>query len=217
MLNVQVVKGPPTDIQNFDDDDLAKRLTDHDVEVIREIFNTPLTGSYNWDYDTANTKIRRLYELGKRFNWNVELDIDWGQPFPQNELPSAGEPEGMPLRTSPALLLGVFAAGIYGGYFGAAQGVLLMGIFSALTTEGLQRLNGYKNVLSTGVNFVAAVFFLVFARAQVSWAAAGLIAVGAILGGLLGARIGRSLRPAVLRGVIVTVGVAAVLRMVLAS
>ncbi len=130
---------------------------------------------------------------------------------------SAGEPEGMPLRTSPALLLGVFAAGIYGGYFGAAQGVLLMGIFSALTTEGLQRLNGYKNVLSTGVNFVAAVFFLVFARAQVSWAAAGLIAVGAILGGLLGARVGRSLRPAVLRGVIVTVGVAAVLRMVLAS
>ena len=121
------------------------------------------------------------------------------------------------MRTSPALLLGVFAAGIYGGYFGAAQGVLLMGIFSALTTEGLQRLNGYKNVLSTGVNFVAAVFFLVFARAQVSWAAAGLIAVGAILGGLLGARIGRSLRPAVLRGVIVTVGVAAVLRMVLAS
>ncbi|MFO1235890.1 MAG: ferritin-like domain-containing protein [Alphaproteobacteria bacterium] len=94
MLNVQVVKGPPTDIQNFDDDDLAKRLTDHDVEVIREIFNTPLTGSYNWDYDTANTKIRRLYELGKRFNWNVELDIDWGQPFPQNELPPAGEPEG---------------------------------------------------------------------------------------------------------------------------
>ncbi len=94
MLNVQVVKGPPTEIQNFDDDDLAKRLTDHDVEVIREIFNTPLTGSYNWDYDTANTKIRRLYELGKRFNWNVEMDIDWAQPFPQNELPPAGEPEG---------------------------------------------------------------------------------------------------------------------------
>ncbi len=130
---------------------------------------------------------------------------------------SPNEPEGMPTRPSPALLLGVFAAGIYGGYFGAAQGVLLMGLFSALTTEGLQRLNGYKNVLSTGVNFVAAVFFLVFARAQVSWTVAGLIAVGAILGGLLGARIGRSLRPAVLRAVIVAVGVGAIVRMVLAS
>ena len=94
MLHVQEVKGPPTEVQYFDDDELAHRLTDHDVEVIREIFNTPLTGSYNWDYDTANTKIRRLYELGKRFNWNVEMDIDWAQPFPQNEPPPAGEPEG---------------------------------------------------------------------------------------------------------------------------
>jgi hypothetical protein len=82
MLHVNVVKGPPTEVQLFDDEDLAKRLSDRDVEVIREIFNTPLTGSYNWDYETANSKIRRLYELGKRFNWNTELDIDWTQPAP---------------------------------------------------------------------------------------------------------------------------------------
>jgi hypothetical protein len=93
MLHVQVVKGPPTEVQTFDEDELAHRLTDHDVEVIREIFQTPLTGSYNWDYEAANSKIRRLYELGKRFNWNAELDVDWDQapPAPAND--GAG-PEG---------------------------------------------------------------------------------------------------------------------------
>lgn len=93
MLQVQVVKGPPTEVQYFDEDDLAHRLTDHDVEVIREIFRTPLTGSYNWDYEAANVRIRRLYELGKRFNWNSELDVDWGlqMPAPEGAPP---EPEG---------------------------------------------------------------------------------------------------------------------------
>jgi hypothetical protein len=93
MLHVQVVQGPPTEVQTFDDDELAHRLTDHDVEVIREIFQTPLTGSYNWDYEAANSKIRRLYELGKRFNWNAELDVDWDQPPPAPSADSAG-PEG---------------------------------------------------------------------------------------------------------------------------
>jgi hypothetical protein len=95
MLNVKVVEGPPTAVQTFDDDDLAHRLTDHDVQVIREIFQTPLTGSYNWDYEAANSRIRRLYELGKRFNWNAELDVDWNQSPPPPE-PGAEQvgPEG---------------------------------------------------------------------------------------------------------------------------
>ncbi|MDX5331063.1 MAG: ferritin-like domain-containing protein [Caulobacteraceae bacterium] len=93
MLHVQVVQGPPTEVQTFDDDELARRLTDHDVECIREIFKTPLTGSYNWDYETANTKIRKLYELGKRFNWNSELDIDWNQPYPQAAQAEEGQEE----------------------------------------------------------------------------------------------------------------------------
>ena len=95
MLKVRETEGPPAIVQTFDDDDLARRLSDHDVEVIREIFSTPLTGSYNWDYETANSKIRRLYELGKRFNWNTELDIDWTQR--PDGRPSDGEieaPEG---------------------------------------------------------------------------------------------------------------------------
>jgi hypothetical protein len=96
MLHVSIVKGPPTEVQTFSDEDLAKRLTDHDVETIREIFRTPLTGSYNWDYENANTKIRKLYELGKRFNWNSELDIDWTQPYPEKPAgsPEAEGPEG---------------------------------------------------------------------------------------------------------------------------
>lgn len=95
MLRVQEVEGPPTEVQYFGDDDIAARLTDHDVETIREIFQTPLTGSYNWDYETANTKIRRLYELGKRFNWNVEFDIDWSQPLPPRDSSKPAEgPEG---------------------------------------------------------------------------------------------------------------------------
>jgi hypothetical protein len=59
-----------------------------DVETIREIFHTPLTGSFNWDYSSANQKIRRLYELGKAHNWNSTLDVDWDRPCDRNDFPS---------------------------------------------------------------------------------------------------------------------------------
>jgi uncharacterized membrane protein YfcA len=101
--------------------------------------------------------------------------------------------------------------GIYGGYFGAAQGVLLMGIFGVLLAESIQRQNALKNVLSGLVNLVAAIVFVI--TAHIDWAAAGLIALGSILGGLLGARIGRRLPPPVLRAVIVVVGIAAVVKL----
>jgi uncharacterized membrane protein YfcA len=101
--------------------------------------------------------------------------------------------------------------GVYGGYFGAAQGVLLMGIFGVLLAEPIQRQNALKNVLAGLVNLVAAIVFV--ATAHVDWAAAGLVAFGAILGGLLGARIGRRLSPPVLRAVIVAVGIVAVVKL----
>ncbi|TVL91510.1 sulfite exporter TauE/SafE family protein [Streptomyces sp. SAJ15] len=103
--------------------------------------------------------------------------------------------------------LGVFGTGIYGGYFGAAQGVLLMGLFGSFLQDDLQRLNAAKNVLASIVNGVAAVVFI--AVAEVDWAAAGLIAGGSTVGGLLGARVGRRLPPSALRGVIIAVGVTA--------
>jgi uncharacterized membrane protein YfcA len=110
---------------------------------------------------------------------------------------------------------GVFLAGIYGGYFGAAQGVLLVGVMSVLMTEPLQRINGFKNVLGTVVNVVAAITFIIVAPQNVDWAVAGLIAVGALAGGWVGAHIGRRLPPPALRAIIVLIGVVAIARMVL--
>ena len=108
---------------------------------------------------------------------------------------------------------GVLVAGVYGGYFGAAQGVLLMGILGVGIPEDLQRLNALKNVLAAIVNGVAAVLFI--AVADVAWAPALILAVGAAAGGQIGAKVGRRLSPALLRGVIVVVGVAAIVQIVL--
>ena len=112
------------------------------------------------------------------------------------------------------MTVGGFAAGVYGGYFGAAQGVLLVGIMSVLMTISLQRINGLKNVLSTVVNAVAAVVFMLVAWERINWSVAALIAVGSLAGGYAGARVGRRLSPSVLRGVIVTIGVVAIVKIV---
>ena len=116
-------------------------------------------------------------------------------------------------RVTPLLWIAVLGTGIYGGYFGAAQGVLLMAIMGVLLAETLQRQNAVKNVLAGLVNFVAAVVFVF--TAHIDWAAAGLIALGSILGGLLGARIGRRLHPVALRALIVVVGLAALVKLIL--
>lgn len=113
----------------------------------------------------------------------------------------------------PVMLAGVFVTGVYGGYFGAAQGVILMGLLSALSSEPIQRLNGWKNILATVVNAVAAVTFILVARSQIVWSVAALIAVGALVGGWVGARLGRRLPPVLLRAVIVVVGVLAVVHL----
>lgn len=109
------------------------------------------------------------------------------------------------------LLLGVAAAGVYGGYFGAAQGVILIGLLGATLADNLQRLNATKNALAATVNLLATVLFLIAAPDQVDWGLAAVVAIGAIVGGTLGARYGRRLPPAVLRGVIVVVGVVAII------
>jgi uncharacterized membrane protein YfcA len=112
-----------------------------------------------------------------------------------------------------ALVVGTGLTGVYGGYFGAAQGVILVGLLGSLLPESLQRVNAVKNVLALIVNVVAALVFTTAATDRVDWAAAGLVAVGSLVGGLLGARIGRRLAPRVLRAVIVVVGVAALVRL----
>ena len=117
-------------------------------------------------------------------------------------------------RRAALLAFCVFLAAIYGGYFGAAQGVILMGILTTLTSESLQSLNGIKNVLATVVNSVAALTFILVAPEQVHWGVAGLIAAGSLLGGLIGARVGRRLPPTVLRAVIIVIGIVAIVRMI---
>jgi uncharacterized membrane protein YfcA len=112
----------------------------------------------------------------------------------------------------PVATAAVFGSGVYGGYFGAAQGILLLAILGLSLDEDLQRINALKVVLAGLVNFVAGVIF-VFA-AHVAWLPALLIAVGSILGGILGAYQGRRLPPWALRIVIVVVGIAAIVRLV---
>jgi len=108
-------------------------------------------------------------------------------------------------------LLGTGLTGIYGGYFGAAQGVLLLALLGIAIDDDLQRVNALKVVLAGVVNFVAAVVFM-FA-AHIAWGAAALIAVGAAVGGQLGARVGRRLPTPALRAVIVIVGLAAIAKL----
>ena len=107
--------------------------------------------------------------------------------------------------------VGVFVSGIYGGYFGAAQGILVLAILGLTVDDELHRLNATKVVLAGLVNLISGIIFI-FA-AHVSWPAAGLIAGGSLLGGVLGARYGRRLPPSALRAVIVIVGVIAIVRL----
>jgi len=113
----------------------------------------------------------------------------------------------------PVLWVLVFLSGVYGGYFGAAQGVLLLGLMGVAFTDSMQRINAVKNVLAGLVNGIAAIVFVL--ATHIDWGAAGLIAAGAILGGQFGARIGRKLPPWGLRVLIVCVGIAALLKLLL--
>jgi len=112
----------------------------------------------------------------------------------------------------PLLFGGVFLAGVYGGYFGAAQGVLVIGLLGVLLTENLQRINAGKNVLVTIVNGSAAVVFVIFAH--VAWIAVAMVAAGSTAGGLAGARVGRRLPPLALRIIIVVIGVIAAVKLI---
>jgi len=111
-------------------------------------------------------------------------------------------------KDGPLLFGALFAAGVYGGYFGAAQGVLLVGLMGVLLDESLQRINGIKNVLTAVANLVSGVVFVFIA--DVDWLVVLVIAVSSVIGGQLGAKVGRRLPAAVLRGVIVLVGSIAV-------
>jgi uncharacterized membrane protein YfcA len=125
-------------------------------------------------------------------------------------------PEGSGNLLSRVLLTaGIFVLGVYGGYFGAAQGILLVGLMGMLLSDGIQRLTAIKNVLATVVNAVAAMAFMVIATDRIDWSVVALISSGAFIGGYLGARFGRRLSPSVLRVFIVAIGSVALVKILL--
>ncbi len=105
----------------------------------------------------------------------------------------------------------VYGTGIYGGYFGAAQGIMLIAVLGAALGDDLQRINALKNVLAGIVNLVSGALFVLVA--DVAWEAAGLIAAGSIAGGQIGARYGRRLPAPALRAVVAVVGLTAVVQL----
>ncbi|GAP80103.1 MULTISPECIES: sulfite exporter TauE/SafE family protein [Brachybacterium] len=130
---------------------------------------------------------------------------------------SADGSERSPLR-SPALVGSIGAASVYGGYFTAAQGVLYLGILGVFTGRPMGSVNSVKNLLSLCVNLAAALIYVIaffVVDAQVVWAASAAIAVGSLLGGFFGAHLAKRLPEWALRGVIVVVALAALLREVL--
>ncbi len=136
------------------------------------------------------------------------------QDWARRRAEAAGHPaDHVPPRRMVALVALTFAVGVYGGYFTAAQGILLMGVMGALLPEDVQRMNAAKNLLALIVNVVAAVAYTLVAFDRISWLAAGLIAAGSLVGGFIGAHYGRRLPPNALRAVIVVVGLIGLYRL----
>lgn len=140
-----------------------------------------------------------------------------GQPFLQKAMKARAARDGREhaemTRARTMLVIGsTYLIGVYGGYFAAAQGVMLVAVMGVLLPETLQRVNALKNLLSLTVNIVAAAAYTIVAFDEISWAAAGLIAAGTLIGGFVGARVGRRLPAPVLRGMIVILAVVAIWR-----
>ena len=90
-MKITEIKECPSGLRYFEKDSLENKLQPKDVEDIIEIFNTPLTGSYNWDYTTADNRLNKLYELGKKLNWNGSIDLNWDNHITKDEFPMKAE------------------------------------------------------------------------------------------------------------------------------
>lgn len=113
-----------------------------------------------------------------------------------------------------AVTLIVFATAIYGGYFAAAQGIILVGLLGLVLPESLQRINGAKNVLVLVVNVTSATVYTIVGFDRINWMAVLMIAIGSLIGGYFGARVSRRLSPVLLRSIIVALGLLAFWRIV---
>jgi len=112
---------------------------------------------------------------------------------------------------SPALHIGMFFGGAYGAYFGAGLGMVLLALLGLFIVDDLQRLNGMKSLLSVLINAIAVVAFALFR--PVVWSLVAVMAPAALVGGRIGGSVARSLKPEILRIVIVTFGVLVAIRL----
>ena len=111
-----------------------------------------------------------------------------------------------------AVLIVVFLTAIYGGYFAAAQGIILVGLLGLVLSDSIQRINGAKNILVLVVNITSATVYTIVGFDRISWLSVLLIAIGSLVGGYAGARVSRRLSPVLLRTVIVVLGLVAFFR-----
>lgn len=125
-----------------------------------------------------------------------------------------GASDVAPVALSLGLLAGVAAVGVYSGYFGAAQGVMYMAVLGVATHASMQQQNALKNLTALASNGMSALVFVVVAREHVDWLVVALLAGGSLVGGVLGARVARSLSPTVLRGIVALICLAAVISFV---
>ena len=87
-MKIKLVDTQPTDPREFD---LPEKFSPKNLEDIAEIFETPLTGHYNWDYTDSDSRIKKLYELGKELNWDGSIDLDWSKGIGKDEFPVKAE------------------------------------------------------------------------------------------------------------------------------
>src|SRR5512132_3405582 len=123
--------------------------------------------------------------------------------------PPAADPHTLPL------LAAQFLAAIYGAYFGAGVGIMMLAVLGIFLADSLQRLNALKGLLSLLINGIAAVYFILFA--DVRWVAVAIMAVTSLLGGQLGVVLARRLNDQALRWLVIAFGVAVGLRLLLAG
>lgn len=134
------------------------------------------------------------------------------QPRVQRRRAAAGRRVEHP---GPQLQIGLFLTSIYGGYFGAGMGIMLLALFAISLDDDLQRLNGAKNVIAAAINGVAAIFFVI--RTHIDWDVASLLLVGSTVGGQIGAHYGRRIPPNVLRLMIVVVGTGVAIKLLISG
>jgi hypothetical protein len=138
----------------------------------------------------------------------------WIQAWARNRAEKAGRSaDRVSARRMAALVVSTFVIGVYGGYFAAAQGILLVGVMGTLLPESVQRITAAKNLTNLLVSITAALAYISVAFNRISWLVAGLIAIGSLIGGWSGAHYGRRLSPNALRGTIVIVGLIGIYRL----